>query len=167
MVPSLEELPFDLRQQRQGVVRSDEDHAVAAGAAVPVVAAWLRRCGAGCCVRVVHAGIFGYLSPEVCQRHAGLTGQQRHETCSHIVGVQIEHRPGSAGDRLGSHAIVDEHLFAAVAEVLGDAATPEAGDAATPEAVDVWTAVYWDMAAARLKAESDLYARFEVSPGDV
>ncbi|MDN6192971.1 MAG: hypothetical protein L0J32_13865 [Brevibacterium sp.] len=89
--------------------------------------------------------------------------------------MQIEHRPGSAGDRLGSHAIVDEHLFAAVAEVLGDAATPEAGDAATPEAgdaatpeaVDVWTAVYWDMAAARLKAESDLYARFEVSPGDV
>ncbi|MDN6530009.1 MAG: bifunctional hydroxymethylpyrimidine kinase/phosphomethylpyrimidine kinase, partial [Brevibacterium sp.] len=48
---------------------------------------------------------------------------------------------------------------AAIAEVLGEAATAEVGDA--------WTEVYCDMADALVRAENVLYDRFEVTPGDV
>lgn len=72
---------------------------------------------------------------------------------------RISNKHASLGITEDQYAIVYEHLFAAIAEVLGDAATPEV--------VDAWTEVYWDMADSLIKAERNLYARFEVTPGDV
>ena len=72
---------------------------------------------------------------------------------------RISNKHASLGITEDQYAIVYEHLFAAIAEVLGDGATPEV--------VDAWTAVYWDMADALIAAEKGLYARFDVAPGDV
>ncbi|WP_193095781.1 globin domain-containing protein [Brevibacterium sp. FME17] len=72
---------------------------------------------------------------------------------------RISNKHASLGITEDQYAIVYEHLFAAIAEVLGEAATPEV--------VDAWTAVYWDMADALIAAEKNLYARFDMAPGDV
>ncbi|HCG55496.1 MULTISPECIES: globin domain-containing protein [Brevibacterium] len=72
---------------------------------------------------------------------------------------RISNKHASLGITEDQYAIVYEHLFAAIAEVLGDAATPEV--------VDAWSEVYWDMADALIRAENSLYSRFEVAPGDV
>ena len=72
---------------------------------------------------------------------------------------RISNKHASLGITEDQYAIVYEHLFAAIAEVLGDAATPEV--------VDAWTEVYWDMADSLVKAENDLYSRYDVAPGDV
>jgi nitric oxide dioxygenase len=72
---------------------------------------------------------------------------------------RIANKHASLGITEDQYPIVYEHLFAAIGEVLGDAATPEV--------VDAWTEVYWDMADALIKAEKELYARHDVAPGDV
>lgn len=72
---------------------------------------------------------------------------------------RISNKHASLGITEDQYAIVYEHLFAAIGEVLGEAATQDV--------VDAWTEVYWDMAASLIKAEERLYARFEVDPGDV
>ncbi|MGO2985685.1 MAG: globin domain-containing protein, partial [Brevibacterium aurantiacum] len=72
---------------------------------------------------------------------------------------RISNKHASLGITEDQYAIVYEHLFAAIAEVLGDAATSDV--------VDAWTAVYWDMADSLIRAEKGLYARFQVDPGDV
>jgi nitric oxide dioxygenase len=72
---------------------------------------------------------------------------------------RIANKHASLGITEDQYPIVYEHLFAAIGEVLGEAATPEV--------VDAWTEVYWDMAHTLIAAERDLYARYEVEPGDV
>lgn len=72
---------------------------------------------------------------------------------------RISNKHASLGITEDQYAIVYEHLFAAIAEVLGEAATAEV--------VDAWTEVYWDMADALVRAENVLYDHFEVTPGDV
>ena len=72
---------------------------------------------------------------------------------------RIANKHASLGITEDQYPIVYEHLFAAIGEVLGDAATPEV--------VDAWTEVYWDMADALIKAEKELYSRHDVVPGDV
>ncbi|MFW0796435.1 globin domain-containing protein [Gordonia sp. CPCC 205515] len=71
----------------------------------------------------------------------------------------IAHKHASLGVTRDQYAIVHEHLFASIVDVLGAAVTPEVADA--------WDQVYWDMADLLIESESDLYARAGVAPGDV
>jgi nitric oxide dioxygenase len=73
--------------------------------------------------------------------------------------ARIAHKHASLGIVEEQYPIVHEHLFAAIAEVLGDAVTPEVAAA--------WDEVYWSMAAALLAMEKRLYAQAGVEPGDV
>lgn len=72
---------------------------------------------------------------------------------------RIANKHASLGITEDQYPIVYEHLFAAIGEVLGEAATPEV--------VDAWTEVYWDMANTLIAAERTLYAHHDVDPGDV
>lgn len=72
---------------------------------------------------------------------------------------RIAHKHASLGITEDQYPIVYKYLFQAIAEVVGDAATPEV--------VDAWTEVYWDMADSLMSAEKELYAKFDVSPGKV
>lgn len=72
---------------------------------------------------------------------------------------RIANKHASLGITEDQYPIVYEHLFAAIGEVLGEAATAEV--------VDAWTEVYWDMAHALIRAEEGLYAKYQVDPGDV
>ncbi|EST23701.1 globin domain-containing protein [Streptomyces roseochromogenus] len=62
---------------------------------------------------------------------------------------RIAHKHASLGVAPEQYAVVHEHLFAAIAEVLGDAVTP--GFAAA------WDEVYWLMANALIAIEKRLY----------
>lgn len=64
---------------------------------------------------------------------------------------RIAHKHASLGIAPEQYAIVREHLFAAIAEVLGDAVTPEVAAA--------WDEVYWLMANALIDIERRLYAQ--------
>jgi nitric oxide dioxygenase len=64
---------------------------------------------------------------------------------------RIAHKHASLGIAPEQYAIVREHLFAAIAEVLGDAVTPEVAAA--------WDEVYWLMANALIAIERRLYAQ--------
>ncbi len=66
---------------------------------------------------------------------------------------RIAHKHASLGIAPGQYAVVHEHLFAAIAEVLGDAVTPEVAAA--------WDEVYWLMANALIAIERRLYAQHE------
>jgi nitric oxide dioxygenase len=68
---------------------------------------------------------------------------------------RIANKHASLGIRPEQYPIVHEHLFAAIAEVLGDAVTEEVAAA--------WTEVYWLMANALIDIERTLYARSEES----
>lgn len=72
---------------------------------------------------------------------------------------RIAHKHASLGVTAEQYLIVYEHLFAAIAEVLGDAVTPEVAQA--------WTEVYWDMANTLMEAEHGLYSAAGVEDGDV
>ncbi|MCF3119488.1 hemin transporter [Streptomyces arenae] len=63
---------------------------------------------------------------------------------------RIAHKHASLGVAPEQYPTVHEHLFAALAEVLGDAVTPEVGAA--------WDEVYWLMANALVAIEARLYA---------
>ncbi|MEV5176118.1 globin domain-containing protein [Streptomyces flaveolus] len=67
---------------------------------------------------------------------------------------RIAHKHASLGVAPEQYAVVHEHLFAAIAEVLGEAVTPEVAAA--------WDEVYWLMANALIAIEKRLY---EVSGG--
>ncbi|MGW5969019.1 globin domain-containing protein [Streptomyces sp. NPDC055186] len=62
---------------------------------------------------------------------------------------RIAHKHASLGVTPDQYAIVHEHLFAAIAEVLGEAVTPEVAAA--------WEEVYWLMANALVAVEKRLY----------
>ncbi|GII89065.1 hemin transporter [Sphaerisporangium siamense] len=73
--------------------------------------------------------------------------------------ARIAHKHASLGITPDQYPIVHRHLFAAIAEVLGDAVTPEVAAA--------WDEVYWLMAGALIALEARLYARAGVAEGDV
>ena len=73
------------------------------------------------------------------------------ETTPETMLARIAHKHTSLGVVEEQYGIVYEHLFAAIAEDLGDALTPEIADA--------WTEVYWLMAQALIKIEKGLYAQ--------
>ncbi|MBM7088546.1 globin domain-containing protein [Streptomyces sp. NPDC012461] len=62
---------------------------------------------------------------------------------------RIAHKHASLGITPEQYAIVHEHLFAAIADVLGEAVTPEVAAA--------WDEVYWLMANALVAIEKRLY----------
>ncbi|MEU7059423.1 globin domain-containing protein [Streptomyces sp. NPDC046197] len=66
---------------------------------------------------------------------------------------RIAHKHASLGITPEQYPIVHEHLFAAIAEILGDAVTPEVAAA--------WTEVYWLMANALIAIEKRLYEQSE------
>jgi nitric oxide dioxygenase len=63
---------------------------------------------------------------------------------------RIAHKHASLGIAPEQYAVVHEHLFAAIADVLGDAVTPEVAAA--------WSEVYWLLAHALIAIEKRLYA---------
>ncbi|MBA9007138.1 globin domain-containing protein [Thermomonospora cellulosilytica] len=73
--------------------------------------------------------------------------------------ARIAHKHASLGITADQYTIVQRHLFAAIAEVLGDAITPEVAAA--------WDEVYWLMAGALIAQEARLYAEAGVADGDV
>lgn len=75
------------------------------------------------------------------------------------VLARIAHKHASLGITEDQYAIVHEHLFAAIVEVLGEAVTPEVAAA--------WDEVYWHMAHDLIEIERGLYAEAGVAPGDV
>ncbi|MFI8913708.1 globin domain-containing protein [Streptomyces sp. NPDC053513] len=72
---------------------------------------------------------------------------------------RIAHKHASLGITSEQYKIVHEHLFAAIAEVLGDAVTPEVAQA--------WDEVYWLMANALISVEARLYQEAGVAEGQV
>ena len=75
------------------------------------------------------------------------------------VLARIAHKHVSLGITADKYPLVGRHLLGAVAEVLGDAVTPEVGAA--------WDEVYWLMANALITIEARLYAEAGVENGDV
>lgn len=75
---------------------------------------------------------------------------QHPDTLPEAVLSRIAHKHASLGIQEEQYPIVYKHLFAAIAEDLGEAATEEV--------VAAWTEVYWLMADALIKLEKNLYA---------
>ncbi len=73
--------------------------------------------------------------------------------------ARIAGKHASLGVTSDQYTIVHEHLFAAIADVLGEAVTPEVAAA--------WDEVYWLMAGALIAAEARLYREAGVPDGDV
>ncbi|WP_372410544.1 globin domain-containing protein [Streptomyces luteireticuli] len=72
---------------------------------------------------------------------------------------RIAHKHASLGITADQYPLVHRHLFAAIAEVLGEAVTPEVAAA--------WDEVYWLMANALIELETRLYEQAGVPAGDV
>src|SRR3954469_13465214 len=72
---------------------------------------------------------------------------------------RIAHKHVSLGIRPEQYDVVHEHLFWAIADVLGDAVTPEVAAA--------WDEVYWLMAYALIHTERGLYSARGVRPETV
>ncbi|MFJ2619739.1 globin domain-containing protein [Glutamicibacter sp. NPDC087344] len=73
------------------------------------------------------------------------------ETTPETMLARVAHKHTSLGVKEEQYPVVYEHLFAAIAEDLGDALTPAIAEA--------WTEVYWLMAQALIKIEKGLYAQ--------
>ncbi len=72
---------------------------------------------------------------------------------------RIAHKHAAVGVTDDQYTIVHKYLFGAIAEVLGDAVTPEVAAA--------WDEVYWLMAGALISREARLYQDAGVEPGQV
>lgn len=72
---------------------------------------------------------------------------------------RVANKHASLGVVVEQYPIVHEHLFAAIAEVLGPAVTPAVASA--------WTELYWLMADELIARERALYGAAQVAPGDV
>ncbi|MFF3781596.1 globin domain-containing protein [Streptomyces sp. NPDC001933] len=81
------------------------------------------------------------------------------DTRPDVMLGRIAHKHASLGVTPAQYDVVHTHLFAAIAEVLGDAVTPEVAAA--------WDEVYWLMAGALISIEERLYAQQGVVAGDV
>lgn len=81
------------------------------------------------------------------------------DTRPDVMLSRIAHKHASLGVTAPQYKVVHTHLFAAIAEVLGDAVTPEVAAA--------WDEVYWLMANALVAIEERLYAQQGVVAGDV
>ncbi|MEE1735267.1 globin domain-containing protein [Streptomyces sp. BE147] len=81
------------------------------------------------------------------------------DTRPDVMLGRIAHKHASLGVTAAQYEVVHTHLFAAIAEVLGDAVTPEVAAA--------WDEVYWLMAGALISIEERLYAQRGVVAGDV
>ncbi|MCG7524366.1 FAD-binding oxidoreductase [Streptomyces sp. OfavH-34-F] len=84
---------------------------------------------------------------------------EQPETRPDVMLSRIAHKHASLGITPAQYDVVHTHLFAAIAEVLGDAVTPEVAAA--------WDEVYWLMANALIAIEERLYAEQGVVAGDV
>ena len=73
--------------------------------------------------------------------------------------ARIAHKHASLGITRDQYRIVHTYLFAAIAEILGEAVTPQVAAA--------WDEVYWLMANALIELEARLYAQAGTAPGDV
>ncbi|MFI8304876.1 globin domain-containing protein [Streptomyces sp. NPDC085927] len=73
--------------------------------------------------------------------------------------ARIAHKHIAVGVTDDQYTIVHKYLFGAIAEVLGDAVTPEVAAA--------WDEVYWLMAGALIGQEARLYQEAGVAPGDI
>ncbi|KAF5990759.1 globin domain-containing protein [Streptomyces sp. WAC00263] len=71
--------------------------------------------------------------------------------------ARIAHKHAAVGVTEDQYTIVHKYLFGAIAEVLGDAVTPEVTAA--------WDEVYWLMAGALIAQEARLYQDAGVEPG--
>ncbi|WP_424886922.1 globin domain-containing protein [Streptomyces sp. XH2] len=69
---------------------------------------------------------------------------------------RIAHKHAAVGVTDDQYTIVHKYLFAAIADVLGDAVTPEVAAA--------WDEVYWLMAGALIAQETKLYLEAQVRP---
>jgi nitric oxide dioxygenase len=70
---------------------------------------------------------------------------------------RIVHKHVSVGIRAEHYPIVGRHLLGAIAETLGDAATPEL--------LAAWEEAYTSLASLFIQAEKELYARASIEPG--
>ncbi|MFC8533690.1 globin domain-containing protein [Streptomyces sp. NPDC057249] len=84
---------------------------------------------------------------------------EQPDTRPDVMLSRIAHKHASLGVTPAQYDVVHTHLFAAIAEVLGDAVTPEVAAA--------WDEVYWLMANALIAIEERLYAEQGVVAGDV
>ncbi len=84
---------------------------------------------------------------------------ERPGTRPDVMLDRIAHKHASLGVTPEQYEVVHTHLFAAIADVLGDAVTPEVAAA--------WDEVYWLMANALIAVEKRLYAQQGVAAGDV
>ncbi|WP_411149208.1 globin domain-containing protein [Streptomyces sp. A30] len=73
--------------------------------------------------------------------------------------TRIAHKHAAVGVTDDQYTIVHKYLFGAIAEVLGDAVTPEVAAA--------WDEVYWLMAGALIAQEARLYQDAGVGPGRI
>ncbi|WP_405876467.1 globin domain-containing protein [Streptomyces sp. NBC_00005] len=104
------------------------------------------------------------------------SGAQRRALAGSIAGfasallADPDSRPDTLLDRIANkhtavgvtddqYTIVHKYLFGAIAEVLGDAVTPEVAAA--------WDEVYWLMAGALIGREARLYQDAGVEPGEI
>ncbi len=81
------------------------------------------------------------------------------DTRPDVMLNRIAHKHASLGVTREQYQVVHHHLFAAIAEILGEAVTPEVAAA--------WDEVYWLMANALTAIEERLYAEQQVLAGDV
>ncbi|MER7729658.1 globin domain-containing protein [Streptomyces erythrochromogenes] len=81
------------------------------------------------------------------------------DTRPDVMLGRIAHKHASLGVTREQYAVVHLHLFEAIAEVLGEAVTPEVARA--------WDEVYWLMANALAAIEERLYAGHRIAAGDV
>lgn len=81
------------------------------------------------------------------------------DTRPDVMLSRIAHKHASLGVTSEQYKVVHEHLFAAIADVLGEAVTPEVAQA--------WDEVYWLMANALIALEAHLYQETGVAEGEV
>ncbi|MFE9255450.1 globin domain-containing protein [Streptomyces sp. NPDC006879] len=79
------------------------------------------------------------------------------DTRPDVMLSRIAHKHASLGVTREQYPIVHHHLFAAIAEVLGEAITPEVAEA--------WDEVYWLMANALISIEERLRAERQATVG--
>ncbi|MCX5194460.1 FAD-binding oxidoreductase [Streptomyces sp. NBC_00249] len=84
---------------------------------------------------------------------------QHPDTRPDVMLNRIAHKHASLGVTREQYPVVHQHLFEAIAEVLGDAVTPEVAQA--------WDEVYWLMANALIAIEERLHAEQRVLAGEV